>query len=116
MKTHVKVPISPEIARAYLRTQGVHCSLDRLPDSFRAVHDQRESLIHGPAENLPKTLAATKGQRRRGALIPPNVAANFQASEDQAWAHSIIAGVLWENGLRASRAISLAETQLNAEL
>lgn len=57
------------------------------------------------AEPLPR------GSRRASSAIPANMLAAFIASEARAWSHSPLAGALWEAGLRASRAIELAEIE-----
>jgi hypothetical protein len=55
-----------------------------------------------------KTVTVERGQRARETEIPANMRANFAADEARAWAHSNLAGALWELGFRASRAIQLA--------
>lgn len=109
MKTTVEIPA--HIARAVLRRQAqVNCSARFLPGSLARARDAENALASGPAENLPRTLSATRGARRAGAMIPRNMAAAIAASEEKAWSHSELAGVLWEHGFRASIACQLAET------
>jgi hypothetical protein len=55
-----------------------------------------------------------RGSRRERENIPPNMLPRFLASEARAWAHSTLAGALWESGVRASRAIRMAENYFPA--
>ncbi len=56
-----------------------------------------------------REITVERGQRARETAIPDNMRENFAADEARAWAHSDLAGALWESGFRASRAIKLAE-------
>ena len=59
---------------------------------------------------IARALAAAlpRGTRAAGPNIPPNMRARLREAEARAWSHSTLAGYLWENGERASRAIALA--------
>lgn len=54
-----------------------------------------------------------RGARRRGESVPANMAAAVLESEARAWNHSPMAGMLWESGVRAARAITWAESLEN---
>lgn len=61
--------------------------------------------------NISRALATppARGTRRNGPTIPPNMRARMADAEARAWAHSTLAGALWELGTRATLAISVAE-------
>ena len=80
----------------------------RLGDSFHAAH--AAALASRAAGEYPREISATRGSRIAAAIIPPNMLAKMQASEARAWDHSPLAGMLWESGFRASRAIALADS------
>lgn len=63
-----------------------------------------------PPLELPGSVTVERGQRARETAIPANMLANFAADEARAWAHSDLAGALWESGFRASRSIKLADS------
>lgn len=60
---------------------------------------------------LSRALAAPqrRGSRLAAAHVPRNMRAAAEASEARAWAHSALAGILWEAGERAARAAKIAE-------
>lgn len=103
---HHTSTVSPEIARAILRAAA-----DRSPPHKRA---KLLAWAAGPAENLPRELSTSPGIRRYRDEIPPNMLPSFLAGQARAWEHSALAGILWECGLRASRAIALAENHAPA--
>ena len=49
-----------------------------------------------------------RGSRRAASVIPANMAAAALTAEKRAWAHSPLAGALYELGLRPTRAIAIA--------
>ena len=56
-----------------------------------------------------QTIAATRGTRR--ASMPANMARKAAADEARAWDHSDLAGILWEHGIRSTRAITWARIE-----
>jgi hypothetical protein len=58
-----------------------------------------------------RSLTAAKGQRIANSIVPGNMDGPMKASEHRAWSFSPLAGVLWEHGLRASRAIAWARCE-----
>lgn len=70
--------------------------------SMTAERERRRALT---------TLSATKGLRAKSDTIPLNMRGNVRADSHRAWSHSDLAGVLWEHGIRASRAIAWARIE-----
>ena len=88
------------------RARDLWQNLERSPSaSFPAMKTPILSEILARIRDKPPQ----RGERRRRGNIPANMAAAFLASEQRAWDHSPMAGMLWESGVRASRAISIAE-------
>lgn len=105
----VTVEISEDIARALIKKRvNYNCSKRYLPNSFKRTRSAVLAVANGPVENLAKTLTATRGRRATGTMIPKNMVENFAASEEAAWSHSDLAGVLFEHGFRCVTAIKLA--------
>ena len=100
------IPLPRHLAAALFRSQ--HPTPSRhLGDSFHAAHDLAMRRLE--AGDFPREITGTRGQRIAGTIVPANMLDNMQRDEARAWSHSDLAGLLWENGFRASRAIELAD-------
>lgn len=101
--------MSPEeykaIREKLARTQGGLAA--REPEAIQITVSIPPHIPHRGADSV----TVERGQRARHADIPTNMRENFAADEERAWSHSDLAGVLWEIGFRASRAIALAENK-----
>ena len=95
-------PLAEVVFRHHHRAPARH-----LGESFHAAHEQARQRI--TALDFPQEITCQRGQRIAGRMIPRNMEKNILADEARAWNHSALAGALWENGFRASRAIAMAE-------
>lgn len=100
----ITVAISPEIANRL--SNSLAPSHRGLGDCMTDAAAERRATLRGLT-----TISASRGQRITGTSVPSNLVHKIKADEARAWAHSDLAGVLWEQGLRASRAIAWARSQ-----
>ena len=96
----ITVTITPTIAERLANS---------IPTHPRMGETHAEAAATQRAETRALTeLSAPRGTRCAGTNAPKNMMARMAADEARAWAHSDLAGVLWEKGIRASRAIAWA--------
>ena len=103
MKT---IPLPPHAALALAKFQNQKPG--KLGDYFWEAWHARNRKIE--AGEYPLEITITRGQRINATIIPKNMLENMKEDEARAWNHSDLAGVLWESGMRATRAIKIAST------